>query len=43
MFLHGTWDSTAVLLDAGDAIDATARRLPYLHGYRASLVDAGRR
>ena len=29
----GTWDSTAVLLDAGAAIEATARRLPYGTGY----------
>jgi 3-isopropylmalate/(R)-2-methylmalate dehydratase small subunit len=28
--VSGTWDSTAVLLEAGDAIEATARRLPYL-------------
>ncbi len=29
----GTWDSTAVLLEAGAAIEATARRLPYVAGY----------
>jgi predicted nuclease of predicted toxin-antitoxin system len=29
----GTWDSTAVLLEAGDAIEATAKRLPYVKGY----------
>jgi 3-isopropylmalate/(R)-2-methylmalate dehydratase small subunit len=29
----GTWDSTAVLLEAGDAIEATARRLPYVSGF----------
>jgi 3-isopropylmalate/(R)-2-methylmalate dehydratase small subunit len=29
----GTWDSTAVLLDAGAAIEATARKLPYVAGY----------
>ena len=29
----GTWDSTAVLLEAGAAIEATARRLPYVVGY----------
>jgi 3-isopropylmalate/(R)-2-methylmalate dehydratase small subunit len=29
----GTWDSTAVLLEAGDAIEATARKLPYVAGY----------
>ena len=31
--LEGTWDATAVLLAAGDAIDATAARLPYVGGY----------
>jgi 3-isopropylmalate/(R)-2-methylmalate dehydratase small subunit len=29
----GTWDSTAVLLEAGAAIEATARKLPYVVGY----------
>jgi len=29
----GTWDSTAVLLEAGAAIEATARKLPYVKGY----------
>ena len=29
----GTWDSTAVLLEAGPAIEATANRLPYVTGY----------
>jgi 3-isopropylmalate/(R)-2-methylmalate dehydratase small subunit len=29
----GTWDSTAVLLEAGAAIEATAARLPYVKGY----------
>ena len=29
----GTWDSTAVLLDAGGAIEATARKLPYVAGF----------
>ena len=29
----GTWDSTAVLLDAGAAIEATAKSLPYVVGY----------
>jgi 3-isopropylmalate/(R)-2-methylmalate dehydratase small subunit len=29
----GTWDSTAVLLEAGGAIEATAKRLPYVAGY----------
>jgi 3-isopropylmalate/(R)-2-methylmalate dehydratase small subunit len=31
--VSGTWDSTAVLLEAGDAIEATARKLPYVAGY----------
>jgi 3-isopropylmalate/(R)-2-methylmalate dehydratase small subunit len=29
----GTWDSTAVLLEGGDAIEATAGRLPYVKGF----------
>jgi 3-isopropylmalate/(R)-2-methylmalate dehydratase small subunit len=29
----GTWDSTAVLLEAGEAIEATAGKLPYVKGY----------
>jgi 3-isopropylmalate/(R)-2-methylmalate dehydratase small subunit len=29
----GTWDSTAVLLEAGEAIEATARKLPYVVGF----------
>jgi len=29
----GTWDSTAVLLEAGSAIEATARKLPYVAGW----------
>jgi len=29
----GTWDSTAVLLDAGAKIEATAKRLPYVAGF----------
>ena len=28
--LGGTWNATAVLLEAGDAIEATAERLPYV-------------
>jgi len=31
--VSGTWNATAVLLEAGHAIDATARRLPYLRGF----------
>ena len=33
--LGGTWDATSLLLEAGDAIDATAARLPYVSGFRA--------
>ena len=29
----GTWDSTAVLLEAGPAIETTAGKLPYVKGY----------
>ncbi len=29
----GTWDSTAVLLEAGAAIETTARKLPYVVGF----------
>ena len=31
--VHGTWDSTAVLLEAGDKIEATAKKLPYVVGF----------
>ena len=31
--VNGTWDSTAVLLEAGAAIEATVRKLPYVTGY----------
>ena len=31
--VSGTWDSTAVLMEAGAAIEATAQRLPYVKGY----------
>jgi len=34
-FLEGTWDATGLLLAGGDAIEATARRLPYVTGYGA--------
>jgi len=34
--LEGTWNATSVLLGAGDAIERTAERLPYLHGFRSS-------
>jgi len=33
--LAGTWHATAVLLEAGDAIEATAARLPYVSGFGA--------
>ena len=29
----GTWDATAVLLEAGAAIETTARKLPYIAGH----------
>jgi 3-isopropylmalate/(R)-2-methylmalate dehydratase small subunit len=29
----GTWDSTAVLLEAGSAIEAAAKKLPYVSGF----------
>jgi 3-isopropylmalate/(R)-2-methylmalate dehydratase small subunit len=31
--VSGTWDAMRVLLDAGDAIERTARALPYVVGY----------
>ncbi len=31
--LEGDWNATHVLLDAGDAIEATAARVPYLRDY----------
>ena len=31
--LGGNWNATAALLEAGDAIEATAQRLPYVSGY----------
>jgi 3-isopropylmalate/(R)-2-methylmalate dehydratase small subunit len=31
--VQGTWDSTAVLLEAGDKIEATAKKLAYVSGY----------
>jgi len=33
--VEGTWNATAVLLDAGDAIEATAQRLPYVADFAA--------
>jgi len=32
--LEGSWNATATLLAAGDAIEATARRLPYIDDFR---------
>jgi 3-isopropylmalate/(R)-2-methylmalate dehydratase small subunit len=31
--LEGSWNATQVLLDAGDAIEATSARIPYLHDF----------
>ncbi len=31
--LGGSWNATAVLIEAGDAIEATAARLPYVNGF----------
>jgi 3-isopropylmalate/(R)-2-methylmalate dehydratase small subunit len=31
--VDGTWDTTAVLLEAGASIEATANKLPYVTGY----------
>src|SRR4030095_9490631 len=31
--VNGTWDSTAVLLEAGASIEATAGTLPYIRGF----------
>jgi 3-isopropylmalate/(R)-2-methylmalate dehydratase small subunit len=31
--IGGTWDSTAVLMEAGEKIEATAGKLPYVKGY----------
>jgi 3-isopropylmalate/(R)-2-methylmalate dehydratase small subunit len=33
--LEGSWNATAVLLGAGDSIEATAQRLPYTNGFGA--------
>jgi len=38
--LEGSWNATSVLLEAGPAIEATSRRLPYLLGFPAE-VGAG--
>jgi 3-isopropylmalate/(R)-2-methylmalate dehydratase small subunit len=34
--VEGTWNATAVLLEAGAAIEATASRLPYVSGFVGS-------
>ena len=34
--LGGTWDATAVLLEAGERIEGTAAGLPYLSGFAAA-------
>ena len=31
--VSGAWNATGVLLEAGDAIEATAKRLPYITGF----------
>ena len=31
--VRGTWDSTAVLLEAGAAIESMAKKLPYVAGF----------
>ena len=33
--LEGSWNATAVLLGAGDEIETTAQRLPYMRGFSA--------
>ena len=33
--LKGTWNATRVLLEAGDAIEATAAQIPYLNDFPA--------
>src|SRR3989454_11951557 len=35
----GTWDSTAVLLEAGAAIEATAGKLPYVAGFGSTVRE----
>jgi 3-isopropylmalate/(R)-2-methylmalate dehydratase small subunit len=32
--LEGTWDATRILLQAADAVQKTAKRLPYVSGFR---------
>jgi hypothetical protein len=32
-FLDGTWDATGLLLDKFEAVEAVARRLPYVVGW----------
>jgi 3-isopropylmalate/(R)-2-methylmalate dehydratase small subunit len=33
VLIDGSWNTTGVLLEAGDAIEATANRLPYVKGF----------
>jgi 3-isopropylmalate/(R)-2-methylmalate dehydratase small subunit len=33
LLIDGSWNTTGVLLEAGDAIEATANRLPYVKGF----------
>ena len=33
ILVDGSWNTTGVLLEAGEAIEATARRLPYIKGF----------
>ena len=33
--IEGSWNATSVLLGAGDAVEATAERLPYTRGFSA--------
>jgi 3-isopropylmalate/(R)-2-methylmalate dehydratase small subunit len=35
LLLEGSWNATSVLLEAGDAIEQTAERLPYVTGFSA--------
>lgn len=36
ILLEGQWNATSVLLGAGDAIEATAARIPYVNAFSAS-------
>jgi 3-isopropylmalate/(R)-2-methylmalate dehydratase small subunit len=39
--VQGTWNATAVLLEAGPAIEAAATRLPYLSGFAEAPAGRG--